>query len=156
MTSTQFSSSGPGHTPWPSTPENSPLAENLPLWDVLVFDRHTRSEHIAQVSASDAEEAEALAHHEALEDDPKARVHVKAVGLSARPMLWSVWLRGRLGLREALPAKEPLLLGRVVAVDVPRARLAALAAFGNTGVTVPDAPSWRRLQQWDHFVVTQC
>ncbi|MGB5859176.1 MAG: hypothetical protein WBH52_12205 [Pseudomonas aeruginosa] len=156
MTSTQFCSGGPGRMTRPGTPENSPLAEKLPLWDVLVFDRNSRAEHIARVGAVDADEAEVLAHHEAVEDDPSARVHVKAVGLSARPMLWSVWLRGRLGLREVLPAKEPLLLGRVVAVDVPRARLAALAAFGNTGLAVPNAPSWRWLQQGDHFVVTQC
>lgn len=156
MTSPQFCSGGPGRLTRPGTPENSPPAEKLPLWDVLVFDRTSRAEHIAQVGAVDADEAEVLAHHEAVENDPGARVHVKAVGLSVRPLLWSVWLRGRLGLREVLPAKEPLLLGRVVAVDVPRARLAALAVFAGSGWIAANTQPWRWIQQGDHFDVTRC
>lgn len=138
------------------TPENSPLVEKLPLWDVLVFDRQSRAEHVAQVRALEADEAEALARHEATEDHPVGHFYVKAVGLATRPTLWSVWLRGRRGLREALPAKEPLLLGRVVAAGVPCARAAALIAFAGPGPTDPDAKPWRWLQRGDHFVVTQC
>lgn len=138
------------------TPENSPLVERLPLWDVLVFDRQSRAEHVAQVRALEADEAEALARHEAAEDHPAGHFYVKAVGLATRPTLWSVWLRGRRGLRVALPAKEPLLLGRVVAVDVPRARAEALVAFGGQGPAEPGSKPWRWLQRRDHFVVTQC
>lgn len=137
----------PGHAP-----ENSPLAAQTQRWDVLVFDRRTLAARIIEVGACDADEAEALAHHAAIEADATARSHVKAVGRSGKRSLWSVWLRGRRGLREALPADEPLLVGRLVSTDAARARTAALQLFGSA----VSGASWRWLQPGDHFAVTRC
>jgi hypothetical protein len=133
-------------------PENSPLGVPTERWEVLVFDRSTLAARTIEVGARDADEAEALAHHAAMEADATARCHVKAVGRSAARSLWSVWLRGRRGLREVLPADEPLLVGRLVSTDVARARTDALELFGHPAA----AASWRWLQRGDHFTVTRC
>jgi hypothetical protein len=124
-------------------------------WEVLIFDRRTLAARTIEVGARDADEAEALAHHAAMEADATVSCHVKALGLSGRRSLWGVWLRGRRGLREALPADTPLLVGRVVASDAPCARTAALSALA-LGLIGPGTQSWRWLQHGDYFAVSQC
>lgn len=126
------------------------------LWQVLLHDRSSGEDHLCQYSAASADDAESMAHHDAIEVDPLGRYTVLALDRLPRRGLWNVLLQEHARVIEQLPVGIPLLVGRVCAANVQEARAQALATFGRTHRPDGAADAWRYVCQGDLFNVVRC
>ena len=125
------------------------------VWTVLVCNRRTGEEGEHAYLATSPDEAETMAHHEAVLRGSAGHYFVQALGVVPRRVLWDVRLQGRAQLRQALPAGIPLLIGRVVAASDGEARQQALGIFGRAQASEASDVAWRFVEPGDLFTVTR-
>lgn len=126
------------------------------LWQVLLHDQFSGEDHLCQYFAASGDDAESMAHHDAIEVDPHGSYTVLALDRLPRRGLWDVRLQEHARVIEQLPTGIPLLVGRVSAAHAQEARAQALARFGRAQRADGVANAWRYVSQGDLFTVVRC
>lgn len=125
-------------------------------WQVVLHDCSSGEDHLCRYTAASADDAESMAHCDAIESDPLGSYAVRALHAVPRRSQWDVRLHERAQLHDPVPAGVPRLVGRVIAVHEKEARALALTTFG-LGQRVAGADDgWRHIGRGDVFTVVRC